>query len=545
MKWRIKILVVFFGAVYLALIFYFYNLQIQRGSYYLGKAQAQQEATGAFQAPRGAIYFTDKNNTLVPAALDKDYPMVYAVPKEIQGSGQSAQAVAEKISPIVGITVDQLQKRLNRPADLYELLISKASDEQISEIEKLNLKGIYIGSHLLRFYPFGGVASHFLGFVDFTDATEKGRYGVELYFDDSLSGKNGGIENGKVVELEPGKNLFLTIDQNIQNEAERIVKNLINQYNAEAGSAIVEDPQTGKILAMAAFPNFDPNNYSQFNIANFLNPLVQNVYEPGSVFKLITMSAGIDAGKITPDTTYTDTGFFTANGKTIKNWDLKAHGLRTMTGVIEQSINTGAVFAQRQTGPDIFYNYLVKFGFNRLTNIALPGEVKGSLNNLKSPNGKDIDFATAAYGQGVAVTPIELISAVSTIANGGNLMKPIIVKDDKPEVVRKVISQDTAKKVTQMMVSAVQKNVIADIPNYLIAGKTGTAFVPNFGGKGYTDQVINTYAGFAPASNPKFAIIIRLDKPAGSPLAGQTVVPAFRELTQFLLNYYNVAPDRL
>jgi len=263
------------------------------------------------------------------------------------------------------------------------------------------------------------------------------------------------------------------------------------------------------------------------------------------------MSAGIDSGKITPDTTYTDTGSFTANGRTINNWDLKVYGLQTMTGVIEQSINTGAVFAERTTGHDIFYNYLIKFGFNQPTNITLPGEVRGNINNLKNPNGKDIDFATASYGQGVAVTPIELISAISAIANGGVLMKPIILRDDKPQIVRRVVSSDTANKVVQMMVSAVEKNIIAAIPNYSIAGKTGTAFVPKFGNKGYnTDQVINTYVGFpasanASAGKPAFVILIKLDKPFGAPLAGQSVVPAFRELTQFLLNYYNVAPDKL
>lgn len=543
MKWRIKSLIFVFGALYLFLVYCLYGIQIQKGAYYLSKALAQQQASGVFQAPRGGIFFTDKNNTIIPAALDKDYPMIYAVPKEIQNSGQSIQSIAEEISPIVNIQTDQLQKKFSKPNDLYELLVSKASSEQINEIEKLSLKGIYTGNHLLRFYPFDDSASQLLGFVDSSEAAESGVYGAELYFNDLLSGTNGGVKNGKVIQPEPGSDLNLTIDQKIQAEAERIVKKLIGDYKAEAGSVIIEEPQTGKILAMGSFPNFNPNDYSKFNIADFRNPTIQALYEPGSVFKLITMSAGIDSGKITPDTTYTDTGSFTANGKTINNWDLKAHGLQTMTGVIEQSINTGAVFAERTTGPDIFYNYLIKFGLNQPTNITLPGEIRGNINNLK--NGKDIDFATAAYGQGVAVTPIELISAVSAIANGGNLMKPIISSGDKPQIVRKVISSDTANKVTQMMVSAVEKNIIAAISNYSIAGKTGTAFVPNFGAKGYTDQVINTYVGFAPAFNPKFVVLIKLDKPLGAPLAGQSVVPAFRELTQFLLNYYNVAPDKL
>jgi len=539
--WRIRILIFFFSILYLLLIFNIYNLQIEKRIYYLTKAETQERASGVFEAPRGNIYFIDRNNNLIPAALNKDYSMIYAVPAEVQGDVK--QSYAEKLAPIVNLPVEELEKILSKPNDLYELLIEKATPEQIKEIKNLNLKGIYIGSHLLRFYPFEDLASHVLGFVGPAGETTNGRYGVESYFNEMISGKAGEIKENKIIEPEAGKDLILTIDRNIQAQAEEVLKKLIEDYQATSGSVIVQEPQTGKILAMGNFPNFDPNNYSKFNIGTFLNPAVQLVYEPGSVFKLITMSAGIDSGKITPETTYTDTGSVTFNGKTIQNWDLKAHGLQTMTGVLEQSINTGAVFTQRKTGPDIFYNYLIKFGFNEPTGIALPGEVKGNINNLK--NGQDIDFATASFGQGVAVTPIGLISAISAIANDGVLMKPLILTDEKPQVTRRVISSETAKKITQMMVSAVEKNKIAVISNYSVAGKTGTAFVPDFNKKGYTDEVINTYVGFTPAFNPKFVILIKLDKPKGSPLAGQTVVPAFRELAQFLLNYYNIAPDKL
>jgi len=539
--WRIRILIFFFSILYLLLIFNIYNLQIEKRIYYLTKAETQERASGVFEAPRGNIYFIDRNNNLIPAALNKDYSMIYAVPAEVQGDVK--QSYAEKLAPIVNLPVEELEKILSKPNDLYELLIEKATPEQIKEIKNLNLKGIYIGSHLLRFYPFEDLASHVLGFVGPAGETTNGRYGVESYFNEMISGKAGEIKENKIIEPEAGKDLILTIDRNIQAQAEEVLKKFIEDYQATSGSVIVQEPQTGKILAMGNFPNFDPNNYSKFNIGTFLNPAVQLVYEPGSVFKLITMSAGIDSGKITPETTYTDTGSVTFNGKTIQNWDLKAHGLQTMTGVLEQSINTGAVFTQRKTGPDIFYNYLIKFGFNEPTGIALPGEVKGNINNLK--NGQDIDFATASFGQGVAVTPIGLISAISAIANDGVLMKPLILTDEKPQVTRRVISSETAKKITQMMVSAVEKNKIAVISNYSVAGKTGTAFVPDFNKKGYTDEVINTYVGFTPAFSPKFVILIKLDKPKGSPLAGQTVVPAFRELARFLLNYYNIAPDKL
>ena len=270
--------------------------------------------------------------------------------------------------------------------------------------------------------------------------------------------------------------------------------------------------------------------------------MTQLEYEPGSVFKVLTMSAGIDSGAITPNTTYYDSGSVTINGRTIKNWDLKAHGTQTMTNVIEKSLNTGAVFAEEQMGHDVFTSYIKKFGFGQKTGVTLPGELNGDIRNLSG--GRDINYATAAFGQGVAVTPLQMITAFSAVANGGVLMKPIITKDQQPEMVRRVISTKTASKVVDMMVSAVDKNILAHVPQYSVAGKTGTAYIPDFTNGGYTDNVNNTFIGFAPASHPRFVVLVRLNDPADAPLAGHTVVPAFKQMTEFLLNYYAVAPDR-
>jgi cell division protein FtsI/penicillin-binding protein 2 len=538
MNWRITTLTVFFSLLFGVLFFNLYSLQFEKRDYYLSKIEAQQEASGILEARRGNIYFTDKNGNQIQAALNKYFPMVYAVPKEIKNPALAASA----LSAIVGIGEAELEKTLSKSNNQYKLLIPKASSVQTEEIKKLGIGGIYVKNRELRFYQYGEMASHLLGFVAMEE-TLAGKYGLELYFNEMLSGKNGKIVADGVFKPENGQNLFLTIDRSIQSEGEEILKKLIGEYNAEGGTVIVQEPKTGKILAMGSFPSFDPNSYSESEIGNFLNPAVQAVYEPGSVFKLITMSAGIDSGKITPETKYVDAGFVTLSGKTVRNWDNKAHGELTMTEVIESSINTGTIFAQRKMGEDIFYNYLVKFGFGEPTGISLPGEVSGKISNLKK--GKDIDFATASYGQGIAVTPLEMINSVSAIANGGTLMKPFILADEEPEAVRRVISEETASKITKMMVSAVDKNILAAVPNYSIAGKTGTAFIPDFNKGGYTDDVINTYVGFAPAYDPKFVILIKLIKPEGSPLAGQTVVPAFRELARFILNYYGIAPDRL
>ena len=294
---------------------------------------------------------------------------------------------------------------------------------------------------------------------------------------------------------------------------------------------------------MANLPAFDPNTYGSYPISSFLNQSVQSVYEPGSVFKIITMSAGFDSGKLTPETTYEDPGYVILNGKKLQNWDLKAHGLQTMRQVIEKSLNTGTVFAERRIGHDTFRDYVRAFGFGEKTGIRLPGEVDGSLHNISKR--EDVNYATASYGQGISVTPIQMISAASAIANKGLLMRPLIRADEAQEVIRRVMSEETAREMTGVLVGSVDVNVLAHIPQYEVAGKTGTAFVPDFTRGGYTDQVINTFIGYAPASDPKFTILIKLVKPKNAPLAGQTVVPAFKKLTEYLLNYYQIAPDRI
>jgi cell division protein FtsI (penicillin-binding protein 3)/stage V sporulation protein D (sporulation-specific penicillin-binding protein) len=235
----------------------------------------------------------------------------------------------------------------------------------------------------------------------------------------------------------------------------------------------------------------------------------------------------------------------TLNGKTIENWDKKAYGKVTMTNVIERSINTGAVWAEKTIGHDLFYNYLVRFGLGKITGIDFPKEQAGNLTNLEKKQARDIDFATASFGQGLAVTPLELITAFSTIANGGQLMRPYLNAELKPKVLRPVINSETSRQLKEIMVSAVEKAEVAAIPNYRVAGKTGTAQVPDFKKGGYTFEVINTYIGFAPAENPQFIILLKMDKPKGAPLAGLSIVPAFKELAQFVLNYYNIPPDKL
>ncbi len=526
--------------LYGILVFNLYNIQIKKADYYTERAEAQFSFSKTLKPDRGTIYFTDKNGSKIPAVIGKSYPVIFAVPKEIE----DPQEISATLHELLGLDGASLLSRFKNPYDLYERLVPKAGDTAIKKIKDSELKGIYIAEENYRYYPFGSLGAHILGFVGFgDDGKEIGRYGIEKFYESLLAGTYGSLRGDQIEKSTPGTDVYLTIDRNIQSRAEEILSSLVQDRQAIGGTIIVQEPVSGKILTMASYPTFDPNNYANFNYSTFLNQAQSAIYEPGSVFKVLTMAAALDAGRVKPDTKFYDAGELQLNGKTIKNWDLKAHGSVTMTEVIEESINTGAAFAERQLGHDNFYKYLLRFGFGELSGINLPGEIKGSLRTLIKP-AQDINFATVSFGQGVSVTPIGLINAVASIANGGFLMRPYVTNDVSPKIIRRVISKEAGLLTTQMMVSAVSKAKVAAIPQYAVAGKTGTAQVPDFKKGGYTNEVINTYVGYVPAFDPKFIILIKLDKPVGAPLAGTTVVPAFQELAQFIINYYNIPPDQ-
>src|SRR3989344_703293 len=498
---RFRLLTVILFASYAALLFHLYDIQIRNGEYYLAKAESQYLASGFINSKRGIIYFTDRDGALIPATLNKDFRTVYAVPKRIEDAKEAANA----LSLIIEKPPEELEKAFSDKKSVYKVLAKKADNELIKKIENLAMEGIVVGKELARFYPSGKTASHLLGFVgsDEKNIEEKGKYGIEEFYDSPLSAKPADVKTGPP-EVENGSDITLTIDFNIQCEAEKILSKLMEAHAAVEGTIIVADPRTGKIISMASAPAFDPNSFFSYPYEILVNPATKHISEPGSVFKVLTMAAAIDAKKITPLTTYVDAGQLKISGRIIQNFDFSKfgpHGKTTMTEVIERSLNTGAVFAERQIGRDLFLEYLKKFGLDEETGIDLPAEEKGSLRQL-NPKARDVAFATASYGQGVSVTPIELVQAISVIANGGNLMRPYVNSALEPRIIRRVISEKTAREVTNMMISAVDKNLVGKINGYKIAGKSGTAYIPNFKIGGYTEDVINTDVGFGAASAP-------------------------------------------
>ena len=534
---RFILVVVFFAALYGWLGFRFYNIQIKQGDFYAAQA-ASQMLGRSLEPVRGDIIMTDRDGSPVSLAITKNHPFIYASPEQMAREGVDISQAATQLESIIDIPAADIMRRINKPRDPFEELLRSACDKIVSQIKELNIPGIYIGERTKRYYPYGVLAAHILGFV----ANNEGQYGVEAYFNEKLSGVAGRISGTTFITPERGQDIQLTINPIIQARAEKILADTITKFNAKGGVVIVSEPRTGAIKAMAGAPSFDPNNFGSAKMSRFINPTVQKVYEPGSVFKLITMAAALSSESVTPDTTYIDHGTLTRNGRIIRNWNHRAHGELTMREVIERSINTGTVFAVEKMGRKTFLNYLEKFGFTAETGINLPGEVIGSIRSLI--NGRDINFATASYGQGISVTPIRMLTAINAIANNGIMMRPRIIKGE-PEVLGRPISPEVAKTMTDIMVSSVQRNILADIKGYSIAGKTGTASVPDLARGGYKDAYINTYIGFAPAHNPRFSVLIRIDEPEGNPLAGESVVPAFRDLAEFILLHYGIAPDKL
>jgi cell division protein FtsI/penicillin-binding protein 2 len=539
---RLTLIIAVFIFAYGALAFHLYDIQVTHSRYYMARAESQYVANKLLAANRGSIFFTDKNGNKTSAASTKDLPLIYAVPKAVEDADEAAHSIA----PLLGLSVERLKKELAK-GDSYHLIARKADIEAADKVRQLELKGIYVESVPERFYPFNEMASQLIGFVapDDKDEGESGKYGLEEFYEETLSGVPGEVAGNKIVSPKPGEDITLTIDPSIQIEAGRLLAGLVKKWGAKSGTVIVEDPKTGKILAMESLPHFDPNTYSEAEVKDFLNPATQKIYEPGSVFKVLTMAAGIDAGKITPDTKYNDTGVLLLSGKKIQNWDLKAHGTITMTNVIEESLNTGAAFAAKKTGNETFLKYMTAFGFPERTGVDLPGELRGNLRTL-TPKAPEIAYASASFGQGVAVTPLHMINAIAALANGGTLMRPYLNAALEPKAIRRVVSESTSKQVAEMMVSAVDKAKVAKVKGYALAGKTGTAQVPDPKHGNYAEgKVVNTYVGFGPVADPRFVILFKLDEPQNAPLAGQTVVPAFRDLAQFILNYYNIPPDRL
>ena len=501
--------------------------------------------------------------------------------------------------------------RLDKPGDPYEPLVNKLEPEELLNLysflsnpdyastssqpfflpeelqlklgrivlrdntsEELKITGLGFTMQKYRFYPEKEIASHLVGFTANVDGDLQGRYGLEEFFNHELFGKYGSIKSDRAsggnlmilndreyIKPEPGSDIILTIDRNVQFFACDKLKQMVGNLKAEGGSVIILEPKTGEIIAMCSVPDFDPNDYRNVaDMSHYNNPAILYQYEPGSVFKTVTMAIAIDQGKIKPSTTYKDEGQIMVTGwnRPIRNSDFATHGphgVVDMNAVLDNSLNTGAIFVMNQVGPKVFADYVKKFGFGERTGVELGAESPGNINNLLRNRVRDIDAATASFGQGIAVTPLQMIMPYQAIANQGLMMKPHIVKsiihangrqeNINPKSAGRVISESTAATVSAMLVNVVEKGHShrAAISGYYVGGKTGTAQIATVGGYA-KDEYIHTFIGMAPIENPAFVMLTKIDKPQGVKYAEGSALPLWREIADFMLNYYAVPKTR-
>lgn len=598
-----------------------FYLQVIQHRYWTTQAENQQVSVQELHPKRGTIFLQDyETGSLVPAAMSQDLGFVFVVPREFEDAQATAESLIDllglkfdvpKISPvdavpnpiiieeevpeavhIVGTELDHLTapvvideevtslvereltererfiERLARTDDPYEPIMRDVPEETLARLREADLPGVYYVRQSARLYPESGIGGHVLGFVGRDDNGDAvGHYGIEGYFNETLSGKEGTLVTQKDVagrfvavgkrEYVPpvnGSDVVLTIDRTIQFMACKSLRQSVLQFQGTGGSVVILDPKTGDVLAMCGFPDFDPATFNQVESVDvYNNPVTFASYEPGSIFKPITMAAGLDLGVVTPSTTFEDPGELKVGPYTIRNSDHVAHGVVTMTQILEQSLNTGVAHVVDLMGNEAFHAYVQAFGFGEKTEIPLETEASGDISSLDKEG--DIYAITASFGQGITTTPLQMAQAFSAIANGGRLIQPRLVKEIRHpdefvetfDVVeeRRVMSARSARLLSAMLVSVVENGhgKQAGVKGYYIAGKTGTAQVAERGGYSAT-KTIGSFAGFGPVEDPQFAMVTRIDNPKDISFAESTAAPLFGDLAEFLLEYLTIPPSR-
>ncbi len=565
---RLGALLVFvflFGAV---ISFRLYALQVSGYDRFRRMADNQQNVSAEIVPDRGEVFFLE-GGAPYPAAVNREYPMLYVSPRDVEDVSE----VAEALSGITGVPTDDIRAKCADREDPFEIVKKKLGDDEADRVRALDLAGVHLMPEKYRYYPSGRLASQVVGFVNRGGEGDReiGRYGIEASLDTELRGRPGRVDQSRdaagrwistddraLVPAEEGPDVVLTIDRVIQNEAERILAESMEKHEADAGSLIVLDPWTGRILAMASSPSFDPNDYASVeDYADFMNPTVSLAYEPGSVMKPITMAVGLDTGQVEPETEYVDTGSVTQSGYTIRNSEDKVYGRSTMTDVLDESINTGVIYVEKLVGNERFSEYLRNFGFGKRTGIELPAELPGDLRNLDDDR-RDLEYFTASFGQGITATPLQMIAAYGALANGGVLIRPQIVEryvygdgreeEVLPSEVRHVVSGETSRKIGEMLESVVINGhgKRAAVPGYRVGGKTGTAQVAKEGERGYEDGLaIGSFVGYAPIGDPKFVVLAKIDNPKDVIWAESSAAPMFGDMMRFLLSYAKIEPTEV
>ena len=535
-------------------------IQFGEGQRLSAKVQEQLRESRVMQSPRGTIY--DRNGReLAVSSMTKS---LYADPLEIK----DPDALANLLGPVIGMTPANIKERLIAGASfvwIKRTLEPEQAKAVAALIKENQLAGLGFVEESKRYYPNDSLAAQVLGFVGTDDV---GLEGLEMALDKKIKGQElkqsidtdsyGTPIYKSVFSFIPekqGRSVYLTIDSTIQYIVERALDKAVQETGAKAATVIIMQPKTGEILAMASRPSYNPNQFQKYSPEDWKNRAVSIVYEPGSTFKAVVAAAALQEGKVRPDERFMDKGYMDVSGRRIKNWSDESYGDISFIDIIKNSINTGFVQIGLRLGAAKLTSYVKAFGFGQPTGIELPGEEQGLLFDPKEM--RDSDTATMSIGQSIAVTPLQLVTALSAIANDGVLLKPRIVKEYRlndgtlaettdPVIVRQVITPETARTLTALLEKVVSEGggKRAAVPGYRFGGKTGTAEKLNSNGQGYmAGHYIASFAGFGPIEDPQVAALIMLDDPSGDYYGGEIAAPIFNDIMTQVMRYLNVRPN--
>ena len=549
----------------LLLVTRLYFVQVVHSADYMLRAERQYVSSSQRLYDRGSIYFTHKDGTYLSAATLATGFTLAIDPKRLENPEQAYEA----LNAVLPIEREEFMLAAAKTDDPYEVIARRVAEEQGRAIGELELSGVMIERERWRTYPAGAKAAQTIGFVAYdNDNTLAGRLGLERYYNDVLDHKADGLFGNFFAELFANLDsvivdarsarqgdLITSVEPMVQEKLDQVLESVHARYGARETAAIIMDPKTGEIIALDVVPSFNPNDFRDADPTTFANPMVEHVYEFGSIVKMLTMAAGLDAGVIRPESTYYDAGCITVNTRTICNHDLKARGVVPMQEVLSQSLNLGVSHIAGLLGHDRFRTYFKKLGMGTETGIDLPDETRGIINNLESP--RDVEYFNASFGQGIALTPVGMTRALSALANDGKMVTPHLVKAIRLESgitktltwgePERVFSERAAEETTQILVNVVDEALaggVKSIPEMSVAAKTGTAQIPSPTGGYHDDRYLHSFFGYFPAYEPRFVILLYIREPNGVKYASETLTDPFFELTHFLINYYDIPPDR-
>lgn len=561
---RVRIIGAFFSLLAVLFLVRTYTVQIVHGETYREDASGQYVSSSTDYFDRGTIFLSNRDGTtLAAASIAREYTLVIQ-PNRITDS----VAVYNALNAIIPIDQVLFMQRAAKTDDPHEEIEKGLSEEIAERIRALELRGVVMLPVRTRFYPGGELAAQSVGFVAFDGDARVGRYGIERYYENVLARSSEGVYNNAFTELfasvrdlvfVPAEHqegdVITSIEPSVQLFLENELKKVRTEWNSTKVAGIVLDPITGNIIALAIQPTFNANDFGNAKSSTYQNILVENVFEMGSIVKPLTVAAALDAGVITEHTTYNDTGSRSFDKYTIYNYDKRARGVVPMQEVLSQSLNVGIAFIVEKMGSETVRRYFERFGLREETGIDLPAEAAPLTDNLDSP--RTLEYVTAGYGQGIAVTPLAMARALAVLPDGYledvhvaraiQLRSGITHTISRDQFRTQVLKPETVETITRMLVTVVDEALLGGVykhEHYSIAAKTGTAQIAAPNGGYYDDRYLHTFFGYFPAYQPKFLVFLMNLEPVGAQYASQTLTEPFMNVTDYLINYYEIPPDR-